>query len=120
MLLDRGCPNHRPTDATSTSWSAVEVTPSGDLELLAIQAEGALDPAGRVAGRYGVTIACAPGAHALWIGAEVPDAAAAELAAAFAAAAPAHDPAETPPVLDRCRRILEAGRAVECRAGPHF
>lgn len=94
--------------------------PSVDLELLAIQAEGALDPAGRLVGRYGVTIACAPGAHALWIGAEVPDAAAAELAAAFAAAAPAHDPAEPPPALDRCRRILEAGRAIECRAGPHF
>ncbi|HEX3766070.1 MAG TPA: GNAT family N-acetyltransferase [Kofleriaceae bacterium] len=96
------------------------MTPATDLELLILQAEGALDPAGRLAGEHGITIACAPGAHALWIGSEVPDAAAAELAAAFAATAPAGDPAEPPRALDRCRRILEAGRAVEQHAGPSF
>ena len=91
-----------------------------DLELLAIQAEGARDPAGRLAGQYGITIACAPGAHALWIGSEVPDAAAAELAAALAATAPALDPAAPPAALDRCRQILEAGRVIEQHAGPSF
>lgn len=102
------------------------MTTATDLELLALQAEGALDPAGRLAGQYGIAIACAPGAHALWIGTEVldaaavPDAAAAELAAAFAATAPARDPAAPPPALDRCRRILEAGRAIEQHAGPNY
>lgn len=81
-------------------WSADRVRPATDLELLAIQAERALDPASRLAGEYGITIACTPGAHVLWIGTEVSDAAAAELAAAFAATAPARDPAEPPPALD--------------------
>jgi hypothetical protein len=94
--------------------------PPTDLELLAIQTERTLDAAGRLAGRYGITIACAPGAHAMWIGADVPDATAAELTAAFAATAPARDPAEPPPALDRCRRILGSDRAVEHRAGPSF
>jgi GNAT acetyltransferase len=96
------------------------VSPATDLELLAIQAERALDPAGRLAGQYGITIACTPGAHVLWIGTEVSDATAAELAAVFAATAPARDPAEPPAALDRCRRILEAGRAIEQYAGPSF
>ena len=96
------------------------MTSATDLELLGLQAEGALDPAGRLAGQYGTVIACAPGAHALWIGTEVPDAAAAELAAAFAATAPARDPAAPPPALDRCRWILEAGRAIEQHPGPRY
>ena len=96
------------------------MTSTTDLVLLALQVEGALDPAGRLAGAYGVTIACVPGAHALWIGAEVPDAEADELAAAFAATAAARDPAEPPRVLDPCLRILEAQRAVALHAGPSF
>jgi RimJ/RimL family protein N-acetyltransferase len=96
------------------------VTFATDLELLAIQVERARNPAGRLAGKYGVTIACAPGAHALWIGSEVPDAAAAELAAALAATAPAIDPAAPPAALDRCRQILEAGCVIAQRAGPSF
>ena len=95
-------------------------TLSTDLELLALQAEGARDPAGRLAGQYGVTIACAPGAHALWIGSEVPDAAVTELAAALAATAPALDPTAPPAALDRCRQILEAGHAVALHAGPSY
>jgi hypothetical protein len=96
-----------------------------DLELLTLQAGGALDPRGRLAGHHGVAIACAPAEQALWIGAEVPDDVAAELAAAFAAAGPARDPAQPPPALDRCRRILEADRrdalaALEQDAGPSF
>ena len=75
---------------------------------------------GRLVGRYGVTIAAAPGSHALWIGTEVPAAAAAELAAAFAASAPALDPAEPPLSLGRCRRILEADVAIEQHGGPSF
>jgi hypothetical protein len=96
------------------------VRPTTDLELLAIQAERALDPEGRLADQYGATIACAPGAHALWIGTEVSDAAAAELAAGFAAMGPARDPAEPPPALELCARILERGRAIERSAGPSF
>ena len=91
-----------------------------ELELLAIQAEGVLDPAGRLADKYGITIACAPGAHALWIGTEVPGAAAAEIAAVFAATVPARDPAVRPAVLDRCGQILDAGRTIEYHAGPSF
>jgi hypothetical protein len=54
-----------------------------DLELLTIQAEGAFDHRGRVVGWYGVTIACSADGQALWIGADVPDALANELAATF-------------------------------------
>jgi GNAT superfamily N-acetyltransferase len=101
------------------------VLASTDLELLTIQAERALDPAGRLAGQYGIAIACAPAEQALWIGAEVPDDVATELAAAFAAAGPARDPAQPPPALARCRRILEAAcpaalGPVEQHAGPSF
>jgi hypothetical protein len=53
------------------------------LELLTIQAEGAFDQGGPVAGWYGVTIACSADGQALWIGAAVPDALATELAATF-------------------------------------
>jgi hypothetical protein len=90
------------------------------MDLLAIQADAALDPARRLVDLYGITIACAPGAHALWIGTRVPDAVAAELAAVFAATAPAPDPAVRPAVLDRCIDLLAAGRAVEVNAGPSF
>jgi hypothetical protein len=96
------------------------VTFATELELLSIQAERARDPAGRLAGQYGITIACAPGAHALWIGSEVPDAAAAELAAVFAATAPAPNPAAPPAALARCRQILAASRDIAQHAGPSF
>jgi GNAT superfamily N-acetyltransferase len=92
-----------------------------DLELLTIQAEGAFDHRGRVAGWYGVTIACAANGQALWIGADVPDALAAELAATFDPAPVPMVPAQPPRALDHCRRLLDAGgRALSFSAGPSF
>ncbi|HEU4732170.1 MAG TPA: GNAT family N-acetyltransferase [Kofleriaceae bacterium] len=92
-----------------------------DLELLAIQAEGSFDHAGRILDRYGVTVACARDRQALWIGADVPDELAAELTSAFHRTARAAEPRQPPPALEPCRRILEAGgRSVECTAGPSY
>ena len=96
------------------------------LELLEIQAEGSLDGRGRIAGVYGVTIACgqAQGQQAsgvLWIGAEVPEPLAAELEAAFDRAPRSSSPDEPPPALEVCGRILEGGeRALRRTAGPSF
>lgn len=83
-----------------------------DLELLALQHASSLT------GLYGITIACTAGAHALWVGSEVPDAIAAELSEAFAVSVAARDPAARPAVLDRCREILV--REVDEHAGPSF
>jgi ribosomal protein S18 acetylase RimI-like enzyme len=92
-----------------------------DLELLTIQAEGAFDQRGRVAGWYGVTIACSADEQALWIGADVPDALATELAATVDPAPVPMVPAQPPRALDRCRRLLDrGGRALPCSAGPSF
>jgi hypothetical protein len=91
-----------------------------DLELLEIQ-EGSVDAAGRIAGFHGVTIVWTRDRQALWIGAEVPEALAAELRAAFEAAAPTRDPAQPPPALEPCRKLLEAGgRPLSVRVGPSF
>jgi RimJ/RimL family protein N-acetyltransferase len=92
-----------------------------DLELLGIQREGSLDHRGRVAGWYGVSIACAERGQALSIGAEVPDALAAELAAAFDRAPHSSSPSEPPPALELCRRILAVGDpSLASSAGPSF
>lgn len=90
------------------------------LELLRIQAEASLDRRGRIAGCHGVTIAICDDGHELWIGAEVPDAAARELAAAFERASPAARPSEPPPVLDHCARILDTGGGLQRTAGPSY
>jgi RimJ/RimL family protein N-acetyltransferase len=92
-----------------------------DLELLAIQSAGSFDASGRLAGLHGITLACAAAEQALWIGADVPDAMAAELSAAFAQAPPAADPSQPPPALEPCRQILERdGVALPRSAGPSF
>lgn len=92
-----------------------------DLELLAIQAEGAFDHRGRLADWQGVTIACAADGQALWIGADVPEAMATELAAIFEPAPASTDPARPPPTLEPCRRLLErSGRSFPCRSSPSF
>ena len=79
---------------------------SRDLELLRLQAGAALDHHGRILGCYGITVAACDDGQALWIGAEVPDAIAGELTAAFDQASPASRPAEPPPGLDLCAAIL--------------
>jgi RimJ/RimL family protein N-acetyltransferase len=93
-----------------------------DLELLAIQGEGSFDGRGRIARAYGVTIACAAASpadrQALWIGAEVPERLVPELRAIFQAAGPAQDPAQPPPALEPCARLLGAG--LSRSAGPSF
>ncbi len=92
-----------------------------DLELLTIQAEGAFDHRGRVVGWYGVTIPCSAAGQALWIGADVPDALASELAATFDPAPAWMVPAQPPPALEVCRRLLDGGgRALPCSGGPSF
>jgi hypothetical protein len=91
--------------------------PLSTLELLAIQAEGSLDGHGRIAGRYGLTIACTEDGHALWIGADVPDALAGELTAAFERAPRTARPDEPPPVLEHCAQILGP---LERAAGPSY
>ena len=92
-----------------------------DIELLEIQAGRSFDARGRIADRYGLTIACTGDRSALWIGADVPDALAAELAAVFDGTAGSCDPARPPPALEPCRRILATGgRALQDSAGPSF
>src|SRR6267142_733693 len=85
-----------------------------DLELLRIQAEGSLDPVGRVIGSYGVTMVCSDRDQALFIGAEVPDAVATELVSTFDRA-PRSTPPGEPPALELCRQLLH--RPVQCTAG---
>jgi hypothetical protein len=91
-----------------------------DLELLGLQAEASFDDRGRLSGRYGATIAATADRSVLWIGADVPDALAAALIAAFDPAPPP-DPGARPPALERCRQLLEAGgHALSCTGGPSF
>jgi hypothetical protein len=91
------------------------------LELLRIQCEGSFDLRGRLTGLYGIAIACSDDGQALWIGAEVPDAIAAELAATFDRAPPSPDPSQPPPLLELCRRALETGGpSLPRSAGPSF
>lgn len=81
---------------------------ANELELLAIQSEGS------IAGWYGVKIASSPAGQALWIGADVPDALATELAATF-------DPDQEPAVsLAHCQQLLDDGRALTSAAGPSY
>jgi GNAT superfamily N-acetyltransferase len=92
-----------------------------DLELLAIQAEGTFDHRGRVTGLHGIVIARSAGHQALWIGAEVPDALAAKLTAAFDRARPASSAAEPPPALERCGQLLaREARSLRHSGGPSF
>jgi ribosomal protein S18 acetylase RimI-like enzyme len=92
-----------------------------DLELLAIQAEGAFDDHGRIPGWYGVTVACSKGGQALWVGADVPDAVTTELATTFDPARAWTHPARPPSALELCRRVLDrGGRALTCDGGPSF
>jgi hypothetical protein len=92
-----------------------------DLALLGIQIEGALDAAGRLRDRYGITIASSGEGRSLWIGAEVPDTTAAELTSAFQDAPSSRAPGEPPPALEHARQVLERhGCALRCKAGPTF
>jgi RimJ/RimL family protein N-acetyltransferase len=93
-----------------------------DLELLRAQAEDSFDEAGRLRGLYGVTIACSGKRQSLWVGADVPAALTSELTSVFdGAESPSNNPAEPPPALELCRRVLETGgRSVGCKAGPNY
>jgi hypothetical protein len=95
--------------------------PPRHLELLAIQAEPSLDGHGRITGCHGVTIASCHDGQLLWIGADVPDATAAELAAAFDRAPPPARPHEPPPALALCQRILDVtGEPLHGSSGPSY
>jgi RimJ/RimL family protein N-acetyltransferase len=93
-----------------------------NLELLRAQAEDSFDQAGRLRGLYGITIACSGERQSLWVGADVPGALASELISVFdGAVAPSNNPAEPPPALELCRRVLETGgRSLRCKAGPKY
>jgi RimJ/RimL family protein N-acetyltransferase len=92
-----------------------------DLELMKIQFEESFDHRGCITGLYGITIACSAQGHALWIGADVPDALAHELAAICDGASTATLPSDAPPALDLCRQLLEdSGRTLPRSAGPSF
>jgi RimJ/RimL family protein N-acetyltransferase len=83
--------------------------PPSELELIKLQYEGTFDERSRIRDFYGVRIAIFAGRQTLSIGADVPDALAGELAAAFE-----HSPAATqaaPPALETCRALLAAGGA---------
>jgi hypothetical protein len=95
--------------------------PARGLDLLRIRAEASFDDRGRIAGGYGITIASSTDGQALWIGADVPDALARELTAAFDRAPPASAPSAPPPALERCAELLaSAGAAVQLRGGPSY
>jgi RimJ/RimL family protein N-acetyltransferase len=101
--------------------AVVSAMPSTALELMTIQAEGSFDRHGRIVGLYGLTMVCTDHAQALWLGADVPAATADELVAAFDRAPRAREAHEPPPVLDLCRRILDAdARALPRSAGPSY
>jgi hypothetical protein len=105
-----------------------------DLELLKLQAEGSLDDRGRVAGLYGIKVACCEVGQALFIGAQVPDAMAGELARIFdqheASRSPLArgsdsprfarlaDHSQPPAALEQCRPIL--GRSLRVSGGPSY
>ncbi|HMG52889.1 MAG TPA: GNAT family protein [Kofleriaceae bacterium] len=94
-----------------------------DLALLALQIGGVLDTRGRIAGRFGITLASGGDGQALWIGAEVPEPLARELAAAFDQAPRPVNPGDPPPALERCAQLLAAaggGDALERAAGPSY
>jgi RimJ/RimL family protein N-acetyltransferase len=82
---------------------------AADLELLRIEIELLWPPddRGRIAGTE-LVIASSLAGCAAAIGTAVPDDLAAELAAAVAGAAPPADLSAPPPLLDHCRRLLEA------------
>jgi hypothetical protein len=92
----------------------------GDFELLRLHNEAFLDDRGRVVGLCGITIASAEDGQGLWIGADVPEALAAELEAVFESAAASTDPAMPPPALEPCERLLSATCAPVLRAGPYY
>jgi hypothetical protein len=96
--------------------------PPDDLALLRVQAAASLDARDRIAGCYGATIATCRGGQALWIGAEVPDALAHDLAAAVETAPPAAQPEDPPPALGACAAILTAaiGAPLPVAAGPSY
>lgn len=75
------------------------------LDLLRLQAEAFLDARSRITGFYGAWILRTSDAAALLVGADVPDALAAQL---------------TEPSLDHCRRILERNDVVPLRTGPSY
>jgi RimJ/RimL family protein N-acetyltransferase len=82
-----------------------------ELELLRLQAEGSLDERGRVAGLYGIKVACCDSGEAVWIGDEVPEAMAGELLQILARTQP-------PAALDQCAQIL--GRPLRSSGGPSY
>jgi RimJ/RimL family protein N-acetyltransferase len=92
-----------------------------DLELLAVQAEHSFDRRGRMLGWHGFTIACTTEGQRLWIGAEVPEATATQLAATFEGAPRGSAPDEAPPALELCRNVLEpSAPSSPCTSGPNF
>jgi RimJ/RimL family protein N-acetyltransferase len=95
--------------------------PLSDLELLALQAEIAMDGRSRLADVCGVTIAAARDGNALFAGSDVPEGLVHALEAAVERSPHASAPDIEPPALAACRAILEPACGPLARAaGPSY
>jgi len=88
-----------------------------ELELLRLQYEATFDERGRIRDFFGIKIASHDGRQTMWIGADVPEALARELATAFDRCPAATRTEEAPPALDACRSLLATDGAALPLAG---
>ena len=92
-----------------------------DIELLGIQQGMGLDGRGRIAGRWGATIATARDGQLFFLGSELSEELAYSLEAAFRATPHRPDPTVTPVALAQCERLLRStGRPLQHSSGPHY
>jgi RimJ/RimL family protein N-acetyltransferase len=88
---------------------------------LAIATEGRFDERGHVRGLFGFTIASARDGQAFWMGSDLPDALARELAAVYESVPASHNPSEPPAALAACEPLLDkAGRKLRLDSGPYY
>jgi RimJ/RimL family protein N-acetyltransferase len=80
--------------------------PRTELELLALQAEMALDDRGRLAATWGIMLAVTGTERLLFVGSDVPDALLPALTAAVTTSPSGATPDTEPPAIDACRAIL--------------
>jgi RimJ/RimL family protein N-acetyltransferase len=100
VLLDA---NGRTVTAMETDHAAA---PRTELELLALQAEMALDDRGQLAATWGVMLAVTDAGRLLFVGSDVPDTLIPALLDAVATSPPGAAADSEPPAIDACRAIL--------------
>jgi hypothetical protein len=95
--------------------------PASDIDLLGIQEEMTLDERGRIANRWGITIASTHEAQLLFLGSELEAQLANALQKSFDAA-PQHEDFTLPPAaLAACERLLhDAGASFRRTCGPYY